>query len=75
MKKEVTKFMLIAFVVGFLLACVSISANFGLSKGGIPNITCSADGKYVYVSDTDSVYKSNDFGDTWKRIPVADLTK
>ena len=45
MRKGLTKYMLIAFVIGFLVACVSIAARFVTVSN--PNVTSSSDGKYV----------------------------
>lgn len=75
MKKTIHKYLIIGFFVGFLIACTTLGIksfdNANMYGGPAnPSVTCSSDGKYVYIVDLNNLYKSEDFGETWKKINV-----
>lgn len=69
---QLKEFILKAFVL--LLMCVLFISWQPVGGGGHNNpgyaasaICCSSDGKYVYATDLEGIYCSEDFGKTWKK--------
>ncbi len=65
------KFELKNFFIGMLVIIILfllISANIKPTGSATLSVTCSDDGKIVYVGDYSQVHKSEDFGKTWTEV-------
>ena len=56
------------FHVSDVMAQESTIASINLHGESNPQITCSSDGKTVYVVTNLRVYRSKDYGKTWKLV-------
>ena len=62
---EKIKFGLIGALL-IIMSLIMVNAYWtGTNTGKTTSMTCSSDGKIVYLSDATNVYKSEDFGKNW----------
>ena len=64
------KQIIISFIIGFLIALTVLGFKT-YSDHSNPTITCSNDGKYVYIVDLKYVYISSNFGGDWEKIDLS----
>ena len=49
---------------------ISLKPETALAQGAGNNITCSADGKYIYFVRSGTLYKSDNYGDEFRAVSV-----
>lgn len=66
--KDKIKYFMIGIIFSLIIIFFMSAYNTGGGTTATSSIACSADGKIVYLADRINVYKSEDFGGSWKII-------
>ncbi len=67
MSKDFVKGFFFTISLVIILFLIIAAKSFG-TPAYTSSISCSQDGKYVYLSDGSDVYKSDDYAETWKMV-------